>query len=159
MKVALHKVTIFPGCDFTPWTQKSSNSKSKSVLDRVFDYSSMNDCVRLIHKFFSPPFGSNAAWSARDGTVYMRQVGVVSCVVPSTNLRRQSSVSGLDNLFQWISAISSSIPELNSKQNSVVLTLERKPPPLKLSFLKLCVSFNKKAKYHCLLKEDKAVCY
>lgn len=65
----------------------------------MFDYSLMNE-------LFSPPFGSNAAWSARDGTVYMRQVGVVSCVVPGTNLRSQSSFSGLDNLFQWISAIS-----------------------------------------------------
>lgn len=35
----------------------------------------------------SPPFGSNAAGSACDGTVYMRQVGMVPCVVPGTNLK------------------------------------------------------------------------
>lgn len=34
-----------------------------------------------------PPFGSNAAGSACDGTVYMRQVGMVPCVVPGTNLK------------------------------------------------------------------------
>lgn len=38
-------------------------------------------------KLSSPPFGSNAAGSACDGTVNMRQVGVVPCVVPGTNLK------------------------------------------------------------------------
>lgn len=38
----------------------------------------------------SPPFGSNAAGSACDGTVYMRQVGVVPCVVPGANLKARA---------------------------------------------------------------------
>lgn len=37
----------------------------------------------------SPPFGSDAARPACDGAVDMRQVGVVPCVVPSTNLKSQ----------------------------------------------------------------------
>lgn len=40
----------------------------------------------------SPPFGSNAAGSACDGTVYVRQVGVVPCVVPGTNLSRKAKL-------------------------------------------------------------------
>lgn len=50
----------------------------------------------------SPPFGSNAAGSACDGTVYMRQVGMVPCVVPGTNLKAREK----GNISQFILIIS-----------------------------------------------------
>lgn len=50
----------------------------------------------------SPPFGSNAAGSACDGTVYMRQVGMVPCVVPGTNLKARAK----ENNSQFILLIS-----------------------------------------------------
>lgn len=43
---------------------------------------------------FSPPFGSDAARSACDGAVYMRQVGVVSCVVLRTDLKKAERLQG-----------------------------------------------------------------
>lgn len=46
---------------------------------------------------FSPSFGSDAAGSARDGAVDVRQVGVVPCVVPGTDLQGRSSVGLLAN--------------------------------------------------------------
>lgn len=48
----------------------------------------------------SPPFGSNAAWSACDGTVYMRQVGVVPCVVPGTNLKAKAATLAFKSYFK-----------------------------------------------------------
>lgn len=46
---------------------------------------------------FSPSFGSDAAGSARDGAVDVRQVGVVPCVVPGTDLQGHSSSGLLEN--------------------------------------------------------------
>lgn len=53
------------------------------VLKNVYHY--------IVNALFSPPFGSNAAWSACYGAVYMRQIGVVSCVVLRTNLKKKQS--------------------------------------------------------------------
>lgn len=52
--------------------------------------STLNVSHGLIHMLLSPPFGSNAAGSACDGAVDVRQVGVVSRVVPGTNLKARA---------------------------------------------------------------------
>lgn len=52
-----------------------------TVLKNVYHY--------IVNTLFSPPFGSNAAWSACYGAVYMRQIGVVSCVGLGTNLKNR----------------------------------------------------------------------
>lgn len=83
MEVALHKVTIFPGRDFTP------DEKEKLHVQHL------PRCRSYAGSFTgspSPPFGSDAARSACDGAVYMRQVGVVSCVVLRTDLKTADSV-------------------------------------------------------------------
>lgn len=77
MKVALHKVTIFPGRDFTPGETEKLHVQH---LPRSRSYAGS------FAGSPSPPFGSDAARPARDGAVYMRQVGVVSCVVLRTDL-------------------------------------------------------------------------
>lgn len=77
MKVALHKVTIFPGRDFTPG--KKEKLHAQHLPRSRSDTGSFTGSP-------SPPFGSDAAGSACDGAVYMRQVGVVSCVVLGTDL-------------------------------------------------------------------------
>lgn len=80
VKVAVHEGTIFPGCDLTPCRTQAAISNRVNWPHAW--------CFRLVQDkcVSSPPFGSDAAGSACDGTVYVRQVGVVPCVVPGANL-------------------------------------------------------------------------
>lgn len=89
VKVALHKVTIFSGGDFTPQRKQNGNVTCLLFAHHV---SGNEKVTSLCEVMCSPPLGSNAAGPTRDGAVYMRQVGVVPCVVPGTDLKQSNSL-------------------------------------------------------------------
>lgn len=56
--------------------------------------SGVNVCMfGFVCRLSSPPFCADAAGPACDGAVYVRQVGVVPCVVPGANLKTQPEVT------------------------------------------------------------------
>lgn len=116
---------------------------SKLVIYCVSYYSTIEVCQRFIHMLLSPPFGSNAAGSACDGTVYMRQVGVVPCVVPGANLKARAVFRFQKTCFSGF------VPFHNLSQSSIQNKhMDLREKTLHLSqngMFKLCVCFIEKA--------------